>query len=55
MTAADMDHWFVRTDAYLEAIDSPEFVDSQAPRLWTWLMADLILATMMFVGLTYVM
>ncbi|HMF29402.1 MAG TPA: hypothetical protein VKE42_11555 [Candidatus Cybelea sp.] len=56
MSAADTDRWFVHTDAYLEAIDDfPEYLEEPTPRLWTWLMADLILASMAFVALTYIL
>ena len=55
MSAADTDRWFVHTDAYLEAIDYPEYLDVPTPRLWTWLMADLILASMAFVALTHIL
>jgi hypothetical protein len=55
MSAADTDRWFVHTDAYLEAVDFPEYLEEPTPRLWTWLMADLILASMAFVALTYIL
>jgi hypothetical protein len=51
MTAPEMDRWFVRTDAYLEAIDLPEEYEPAPSRLWTWLVADVILASMMFMTL----
>ena len=54
MTAGDSDSWFVHTDAYLEAIDVPEYLDEPSSHLWTWLMADLIFASMAFVTLTYI-
>jgi hypothetical protein len=49
---SDMDRWFVRTDAYLEAIEAPEFVEAPRTQLWVWLLADVILASMTFVTFT---
>ena len=48
-----MDRWFVRTDAYLEAIEAPEFVEPPRSQLWIWLLADVILASMTFVTFTH--